>query len=408
LRDYGTAKWEGDDPTCDHVEKATRGDAGRPTCSPRPCLEGKPNETKQQFKSICSKCGARRVDSQLGLEPSFHDYIENMTGVFREVRRVLRKDGTCWVNMGDSYANDTKWGGSTGGKHVDALHGNSGIGRQKVTTGLKAKDLCGIPWRLAFALQADGWYLRSDIIWSKPNPMPESVTDRPTKAHEYLFLLTKSANYYCDMEAIREEVKEGSGIGLRAPKYDGGSGERMKGGPIAQERKSYAEIKGANRRTVWEIATSPFPEAHFATFPPALVEPCIKAGTSEKGCCAKCGAPWVREVERTAMLIDRSERTHEKGRTRSSDTMIEPPTSKTIGWSPSCSCRYGNNYDDGFEFLITPCTVLDLFGGAGTTGLVADRLGRNAILIELNPQYAEMAERRLRDDAGMFAMVAAE
>jgi hypothetical protein len=141
---------------------------------------------------------------QLGLEPTPEEYVANMVAVFREVRRVLRADGTLWLNLGDSYANDTKWGGSSGGKHVAALHGQTGIGRQKVTTGLKAKDLVGIPWRVAFALQADGWYLRSDIIWAKPNPMPESVTDRPTKAHEYLFLLSKSARYYYDADAVRE------------------------------------------------------------------------------------------------------------------------------------------------------------------------------------------------------------
>jgi DNA modification methylase len=187
------------------------------------------------------------------------------------------------------------------------------------------------------ALQADGWWLRQDIIWHKPNPMPESVRDRCTKAHEYVFLLTKSERYFYDIEAVREDAKETSGVNMRAPKYDGGSGDRVKNGTQSQTTvKQYDEIKGANRRSVWTIATQPFSEAHFATFPPELPELCIKAG-----------------------------------------------------------CPAGG-------------TVLDPFGGAGTTGLVADRIGRNAILIELNPEYADMARKRIEGDAGMFAMVGAE
>lgn len=145
------------------------------------------------------------VDGQIGLEATPADFVDTLVDVFCEVRRVLRADGTLWLNLGDSYANDTKWGGKTSGKHVNALQGNTGIGRRRQNTGLKSKDMMGIPWRVAFALQADGWYLRQDIIWSKPNPMPESVTDRCTKAHEYLFLLSKSARYHYDAEAIMEE-----------------------------------------------------------------------------------------------------------------------------------------------------------------------------------------------------------
>ena len=311
------------------------------------------------------------------------------------------------------------------------------FGRAPTSDGLKPKDLCGIPLRLAFALQADGWWLRSEIIWSKSNPMPESVTDRPTKAHEQLFLLTKSPNYYYDAEAIRE------------PQVDP---ERMRLGEFGVKRDACREDQsrnaghpgynpaGRNRRTVREIATSPFPEAHFATFPPALVEPCILAGCPQK-CCAKCGAPWVREVERGQSHYeqlgknvgstfgrgdtDPRNQVNGGGQTRNASGSVpslRAATSITLGFSPSCDCWERKSSEkivhDPYPLVTTireygppdsiPGTVLDPFGGAGTTGLVADRLGRNAILIELNPQYAEMAERRLRDDAGMFAMIAAE
>jgi DNA modification methylase len=217
---------------------------------------------------------------QIGLEPTPEAFVSEMVAVFAEVRRVLAEDGTVWLNLGDSYANDTKWGGSSGGKHVTALHGNSGIGRGRRDTGLKGKDLCGIPWRVAFALQADGWYLRSDIIWSKPNPMPESVTDRPTKAHEYLFLLSKRASYYYDAEAIAE-----AGI---ADRNRGGNAKMVDAAGIVLGRETNPncglgrkwEPDGTrNKRSVWHIATQPYPEAHFATFPEALIEPCILAGS---------------------------------------------------------------------------------------------------------------------------------
>ncbi len=336
------------------------------------------------------------VAGQLGMEPSFTDYIETMAGVFREVRRVLRKDGTLWLNMGDCYAGAVNGRSS---RDTKILGRDDRTFRDKpfstIRDGLKAKDLCGMPWRLAFALQADGWYLRSDIIWSKPNPMPESVTDRPTKAHEYLFLMSKSERYYYDAEAIREE-----GVEPERERYD------QIGGTKSQSvRHSPGSMFGAsitrNRRTVWEIPTSPFPEAHFATFPPALVEPCILAGCPQK-CCAKCGAPWVREVEHRASTPGRSNQSlaHPSQMRMDGDRCggFINHSVVTLGFSPPCSCNAGT----------IPGTVLDPFGGAGTTGLVADRLGRNAILIELNAQYAEMAEQRLQNDAGLFAEVAAE
>jgi hypothetical protein len=255
-----------------------------------------------------------------------------------------------------------------------------------------------MPARLALALQADGWWVRSDIIWHKPNPMPESVTDRPTSAHEHVFLLTKSARYFYDADAVREphqDVNVVNGVytksALSAAGYEGRS-DGLSRAPMTMQDRNY-NPNGRNLRNVWTIATAPYSEAHFATFPPALAERCIKAGTSERGCCSQCGKPWVRVTERTAMVIERSERTHPMGRTRSSGTMLEPPTAVTTGWRAGCD----------HEAAVVPCTVLDPFAGAGTTLLVADRLQRDAIGVELNVEYTRMAMERCRDDAPLFA-----
>lgn len=296
------------------------------------------------------------VAGQIGLEDTPAAFVEEMVAVFREVWRVLRDDGTLWLNLGDSYANDTKWGGQTSGKHVNALQGNTGIGRRRSNTGLKSKDMMGIPWRVAFALQADGWYLRRDIIWHKLNPMPESVRDRPSTAHEYLFLLSKNERYYYDAEAIVEPVSPNTHARLSQDVMSHVGSARANGGAktngnmkaVGRGPKTQAAGTGIknnesfvaacsmpvthrNKRSVWSLATEAFSEAHFATFPPSLVEPCILAGSPAGG------------------------------------------------------------------------TVLDPFGGAGTTGLVADRLQRHATLIELNPEYAALARRRIDGDAPLFA-----
>jgi DNA modification methylase len=269
------------------------------------------------------------VGGQIGLEATPGEYVEVMVAVFREVRRVLRDDGTVWVNLGDSY---TSGGRDTYGlfcrpETKQASHmAIKQAPRSPQPKGLKPKDMIGIPWRVAFALQADGWYLRQDIIWSKPNPMPESVRDRCTKAHEYIFLLSKSERYFYDADAIAQPTNGRELFGNSRSKGD--CEQRKDNG-----RRVMEPNWSRNKRSVWEVATAPFSEAHFATFPPALIEPCILAG------CPKDGM------------------------------------------------------------------VLDPFGGAGTTGLVADRLERNAILIELNADYAKMAERRIADDAGMFTQI---
>jgi DNA modification methylase len=300
---------------------------------------------------------------QIGLEDTPDAFVAQMVDVFREVRRVLRDDGTAWVNLGDSYASKPN-GPARGSSNLQgsrAPHAEHRLAHAKRSRGLppggiKHKDLFGIPWRVAFALQADGWYLRQDIIWSKPNPMPESVRDRCTKAHEYLFLLSKGPRYYFDAEAIMEglapasiarlaqDVESQSGSTRVPGKTNGAMKAVRRGVPprhAAYESSDQSGLdavgrgEGRNKRSVWTVATQPFKEAHFATYPPELIEPCILAG-----------------------------------------------------------CPAGG-------------TVLDPFGGAGTTGMVADRLQRNAVLIELNPEYAAIAERRLHGDAGMFAEVEA-
>lgn len=225
------------------------------------------------------------VEGQLGHESTPDAYVQKMVAVFSEVRRVLKDDGTCWVNLGDSYAGSMKGIGADGkayaGPKQATNNGSVAIYQDRPPTadsiGLKPKDLVGIPWRVAFALQADGWYLRSDIIWHKPNPMPESVTDRPTKSHEYIFLLTKSERYYYDHEAIAEMVtdEEYRTVGKIRPTVDDRKGFEIRGGLHSQVGGRQTK----NKRTVWTIATQPYPEAHFATFPPKLIEPCILAGS---------------------------------------------------------------------------------------------------------------------------------
>ncbi len=440
LRDYGTATWVGGEEGCDHVE-------------PRGTILGKRSATfhgsntqaahEGRYKVACAKCGAVRQDSQLGLEPTPEAFVANMVDVFREVRRVLRKDGTLWLNLGDSYHH------TAGGYNPDAPsnqpghydgdpRGNAGSrfegGNERGLSGrrypgplagLKPKDLVGIPWRVAFALQADGWYLRSDIIWSKPNPMPESVTDRPTKAHEYLFLLTKSARYYYDADAVRESVdSHPSGNGFVRP-------ERISGGLAAGDATDWQPTGGRNLRTVWTIATAPYPGAHFATFPRKLVEPCVKAGTSERGVCSECGAPWTREVEQGELIVNGhtaakppkyDERRREDFGSNAFHTGMQPGMARersTTGWRPSCDHSEPKMKGGNEAYQTLPrgssrvregapaiegtavadaepvaATVLDPFAGSGTTGLVAQALGRRAVLIDLNGEYLVQAMAR--------------
>jgi DNA modification methylase len=352
-------------------------------------------------------------EGQFGLESTPDEYVQRMVEVFREVRRVLRTDGTLWLNLGDTYSGNRSYQvpdskhrdvGNSRGMTVSRRRDDAMIPRSDfLASGCKPKDLVGIPWRVAFALQADGWYLRSDIIWHKPNPMPESVTDRPTKAHEYLFLLTKSARYYYDAEAIKEDAAESTkerahlGVCELAP----GDKERVRLGIHGETRtlKDYSR-PNRNKRSVWTIATQPFPGAHFAVFPPTLIEPCILAGTSEKGCCSKCGAPMERQTETEYRRVEnRFGSAHEaagrNSRGKAGTAYNEPVSTRTTGWRPTCDCDAG----------VVPCVVLDPFGGSGTTGMVAAKKGRDSILCELNPEYGEMAGDRIMSDAPMFNTV---
>ncbi len=293
LRDYGTALWEGGDATCDHKNLASVPMGTMDSHSPdQPSRQG----MLKPYRDVCGKCGARRIDRQLGLEPTPGEYVDKLVAVFREVRRALKDDGTVWLNLGDSYAGpkgNNRGDGAGGGQHRGEQVFGEAIGGMKVPVGLKPKDLCGVPWRVAFALQADGWYLRQDIIWNKNNPMPESVTDRCTKAHEYVFLLGKSARYYYDAAAITEPaagVTGGASFGKQSQSTDGTGAQSR-----TYERPDYVT---RNRRSVWTIPTCAFPGAHFATFPPALVEPCVKAGCPEGGLVLDpfCGSGTVGEV----------------------------------------------------------------------------------------------------------------
>jgi DNA modification methylase len=344
------------------------------------------------------------IDGQIGLEETPEEYVEKMVQVFREVKRVLRDDGTVWLNLGDSYANANPGSGGqcklsgAGRNMTEARYTNI----KRDVSSLKPKDLVGIPWRVAFALQADGWYLRSDIIWAKPNPMPESVTDRPTKAHEYIFLLSKSKRYFYDAEAIKEMAVSGEDMGvLRSVVHTDGKYVAWHAKSIKDRQDAGVDSKTAgtgfrNKRTVWTIATQPYSGAHFATFPPKLIEPCILAGTSPKAC-EVCGAPWERVVERQAGVSKECPKTqaaHEaRGGTgkpvgtvgKSGSGRIDG-YSITTGWQPTCSCK---NEGTG------RCIVLDPFVGSGTTLWVAERFGRDSIGIELSPEYCELINKRM-------------
>jgi DNA modification methylase len=363
-------------------------------------------------------------DDQLGHEKSPEDYVANLVAIFREVRRVLRDDGVCWINLGDSY--------TSGNRPIyrAGISGNKGhrvqddMARPSVPAGRKPKDLIGIPWLVAFALQADGWWLRSDIIWSKPNPMPESVTDRPTKAHEYVFLLSKSERYWYDQEAVREKAvaqnhHDYTGTGYRAPGQSPHKGNRKQDGHgrrhagfnarwDAAEANGTAPV-GRNLRSVWTISTEPFSSKkldvdsdHYAIFPQALVRPMLLAGCPERTC-PTCGAGWVRVVERGEADCEWQARcgadssggysgraTKDYASARAQD----PSATKarilagmrkrhTVGHRPTCSC----SDNDGS----LPGLVLDPFAGRGTTLKVAWALGRRSVGFELSAAYHELA-----------------
>lgn len=335
---------------------------------------------------------------QLGLEPSPEQYVSHLVEIFRELRRVLRSDGTFWLNIGDSYASyrDQKQvpqsieGMKDRSRPVEdgtAVNRNGSLLRG---LGIKHKDMVGIPWMLAFALRADGWWLRSDVIWAKPNVMPESVSDRPTKSHEYLFLFSKSERYFYDAKAIEEPLVSSEAEYLRAGKSvrENHAYGEVGGRPLGS--KSFATMpSGRNKRTVWFVASQPYKGAHYAPFPPKLVEPTILAGTSEKGVCAECGAPYVRIVETETSYdhvttdpgkqIGGPYESQTGGGEDGHDVRHGVYASRTTkGWEPTCTHEWAN---------VVPAVVLDPFGGSGTTAMVAQNVSRRAILIDLNGSY---------------------
>lgn len=407
-------------------------------------------------------------------------YVAHIVEVFREVHRVLRNDGTLWLNLGDCYITKPIGAGSTfDPKWPKARDRKEGLRANRTNSpgslGLKHKDQAGIPWRVYFALQDDGWYARRDIVWFKPNSMPESIEDRPGTSHEYLFLLSKKPKYFYDRLAIIEPVAgtaHGRGSGVNPKAKLAGRNSRafvlrdpQHVGRRASQNPSFSAavtnvMTYRNKRSVWSIATAPYREAHFATFPPRLVEPCLLAGTSEYGCCATCGAPWVRVIKRKfygdwsanailkAQGVNRQYRNGKwtnpqampaearwdfpqaqkmgvsTARARKAggahDNPFEPP--RTLGWRPSCKC-----YDPLYRMMpqarrsrkrcqreaagtwwkrararpglpiwpFDPAKVLDPFGGSGTVGAVAKRFGRDAILVEINHEYVELAQKRI-------------
>ncbi len=347
---------------------------------------------------------------EIGLEDTPAAYVERLVAVFREIRRVLRPDGVCWLNLGDSYAGSGRglMGDGTPSDRGDAKQGTNrgttvGVFNKPDWDGLAPKNLIGIPWRVAFALQADGWWLRSDIIWHKPNPMPESVTDRPTRAHEYVFLLTKSERYWYDADAIREP--------LALPDAADGTrifgGKHKNGANVAHARttgRAYdAAPDGRNKRTVWTVPTEPKPFSHFAMFPQALIEPMVLAGCPAQVCSA-CGAPYERVVEREVGAVNLREGKQQALRSNGAQTggtqrvtlgVTEQVTRTTLGFRPTCDCHAEPR----------PGIVYDPFMGGGTTALVAQRLGRHFVGTDINREYVELARKRVQyrgDDRRMM------
>lgn len=521
LRDYSTGSWEGGDPACDHLKINDTRVGVKQTENAGTSRIG--------YASVCGKCGAKRIDNQLGLEATPDLFIENLVGVFREVRRALRDDGTCWVNIGDSYASSgpKKNGGFDGAhrnpdgtRHHRDVGGDDWFGLPTAGGDIKALDLMGMPWRFALAMQKDGWYLRRDIVWSKLNPMPESVngwrwerhkvlvksssadwraesetkgyapTDtavnhtpggntglrpaekptwqdcpgckdckpnnglilrrgswRPTTAHEYIFMFTKQPGAYADREAVRETNRSGPSdmrkmmeqlprIGgqtldsddpLYAANKDTNIGQKRgvgepngrnlrsvweiddQGATLAQwlDKRGYGalldEFYSGDLDSVWQIATQGLKEKHFASYPEALVEPCIKASTSTWGCCAECGAPYAPVIE----ISDPNNRLgaayHEDRDDRLTrgfhgvPTADGAPVHEVVDYRATCS----------HDTARVPCTVLDPFVGSGTTALVARKLGRRAVGIDLSDTYLKIVLKRLHIDTSREALNAA-
>lgn len=487
LRDYKTPPqlWGGDS-NCEHewgeniIERTRRHGATRALHATRETDKAAAITSREHDQgSFCTHCKAWR--GELGQEPTPALFVAHMVEVFREVKRVLRPDGTLWINIGDSYATGAgsarRPGGKTYGKANPVVEAGNYLynqpNRLKIE-GLKTGDLVGIPWALATALRADGWYLRRDNIWRKEACMPESVmgwrwercrqrikpsarssaesahskaqigvappqgarngrdfhdhgdefadcpgcrkcerndglvlrkgSGRCTTSHEYIFHFSKEENYYYDSDAIAEPIAGASLTRINQSTFDSQNGGPKDYGttgvnPDRSMRKTLENFARnnngtRNKRSVWTLAPEPYSEDHFAAYPSELPMICIKAGTSEHGCCADCGAPYARVVRRKAMVIERSGRNEKTGmRTGSSGTMVEPAESETLGWRRTCNCATAT---------MVPPIVLDPFGGRGTTGAAAVRLGRDVILCELQTDYLPMIRKNIRAEASLF------
>ena len=442
LRDYGLGQWQGGDAECGHklLAKNRQKEHGLKDRLPGTAAYGG-NAQEAWPNNTCGLCGAVNTPAGIGLEPTLGEWVANIVAVMREVRRVLRDDGTVWLNLGDAYSSNPsngRGGGSTLGGGSPHLSGSNRDG-----SGLPLKNLMGQPWRVAFALQDDGadvasvralervrdelldayedeplpgkvkgvldrleqewivakrdsWILRSATVWHKPNPMPESATDRPTSSYEMVFLLVKQGRYFYDAEAVREPGKSHNGQAGTFSRSGLVSEHIIPGQSSAEHRPRTDRVpSGANARNVWTIATQPRKDAHFATFPDALPRRCILAGTSEKGVCGECGAPWVRQVEAKGGTIGRGWHDHKddlnQGQ-RSGGMSLEDSNDgngkyerQTLGWQPTCIC----------DADVMPATVLDPFVGSGTTVAVAQGLGRRGVGLDLNEEYLDIAAKRI-------------
>jgi len=504
LRDYGTGKWEGGDPECSHENafgKSRYDYKLNPGLGPTGVQDQSSNAASAVRPVVeeCPDCGAARIDEQIGLEETPDAFVAELVGVFREIKRVLHPSGTVWLNLGDSYCSTAP--GTMGDALRDGLSTNLSEEtkesrrnmRPQTPSGMKPKDLIGIPWMVAFALRADGWYLRQDIIWNKPNCMPEPVKDRCTKNHEYIFLLSKSSSYFYDHYAIRQPVAQSSIDRALDRKNDinrtfhSKHPSAGKNAPIdvtSMWGRFVDPFTGANKRSVWTVTTQSYKKAHFATYPPDLIEPCILAGTSAHGACADCLTPWERVVHKPDMSKrpTRSENAkqndlsihlnngwgeREKSSGQAWQKWRDENPDVSVGWRPGCECRGKLTYEEvtiparmsqeqllesGWgvnskgeyagenqkdyassgaqgasdvkrrmiesatkpkvrkdwvyrsdipldEHPVVPCVVLDPFGGSGTTAGVAIKHGRQAILCELNPDYAGLIDERIHSIA---------
>lgn len=424
LRRYEEGYWTDGDPNCPHSSAGQVPDSKNPNAITSGVRPGSGN--------TCLRCGAEFVTRQIGIEPTPDEYAEQIVLVMREVRRVLKPNGVVLLNLGDSYASQggpqvvqTRNPNRAGGSDTQ----NQGKSR-KAIDGLKPKDLMGIPWTCALALRDDGWYLRSDIIWFKPNAMPSSVLDRPTSSHEYIFLLSKSPTYFFDLEAIKEPAVGGASkktptrernVGGRDDGFTTPSG--LDGAPggmrhprtvwttedeqmvamlefMTQEHpetaRAFLERSGAG--DVFRINTKPFGGEHFAAFPVELASRAIMAGTSEKGECPHCGLPWRRVIEKEGGRDWRNDRMIPKGipgelagdgpykRGQSSSPLNDVIVKMTTGWEPTCSCP---------PHEPVPQVVLDPFNGSGTSGVAAKLLGRKYAGLDISEKYCRMAVARI-------------